>query len=167
MDFTKMLHKFTVVPSLTDELVALQRVAYNLWWCWEPDAINLFRRLDAELWQATRHNPVEMLGILQQTTLESLKSDEGFMAHLRMVDEKLSDYLAEKTWFQKTCNGSSQMKVAYFSMEFGLHEIAAGLFRRSGHPGRRPPQIRLRPGRCPWWAWACSTAGLLPPVSQQ
>ncbi|MDR3579115.1 MAG: glycosyltransferase family 1 protein [Oryzomonas sp.] len=122
MDFTKMLHKFTVVPSLTDELVALQRVAYNLWWCWEPDAINLFRRLDAELWQATRHNPVEMLGILQQTTLENLKSDEGFMAHLKMVDEKLSDYLAEKTWFQKTCNGNSRMKVAYFSMEFGLHE---------------------------------------------
>jgi len=122
MDFTKMLHKFTVVPSLTDELIALQRVAYNLWWCWEPDAINLFRRLDAELWQATRHNPVEMLGILQQTTLENLKSDEGFMAHLRMVDEKLADYLAEKTWFLKTCNGSSQMKVAYFSMEFGLHE---------------------------------------------
>ena len=122
MDFTKMLHKFTVVPSLTDELAALQRVAYNLWWCWEPDAINLFRRLDAELWQSTRHNPVEMLGILQQTTLESLKSDEGFMAHLKMVDEKLSDYLAEKTWFQKTGNGSSKMKVAYFSMEFGLHE---------------------------------------------
>ncbi|KAB0671687.1 glycosyltransferase family 1 protein [Oryzomonas sagensis] len=122
MDFTKMLHKFTVVPSLTDELVALQRVAYNFWWCWEPDAINLFRRLDTELWEATRHNPVEMLGILQQTTLESLKNDEGFMAHLAMVDEKLSDYLAEKTWFQKTCNGSSQMKAAYFSMEFGLHE---------------------------------------------
>jgi len=122
MDFTRMLHKFTVVPSLTDELVALQRVAYNLWWCWEPDAINLFRRLDAELWQSTRHNPVEMLGILQQTTLESLKNDEGFMAHLKMVDEKLSDYLGEKTWFQKTCNGNSEMKVAYFSMEFGLHE---------------------------------------------
>jgi len=122
MDFTKMLHKFTVVPSLTAELAALQRVAYNLWWCWEPDAINLFRRLDTELWQATRHNPVEMLGILQQTTLENLKGDEGFMAHLKMVDEKLSDYLAEKTWFQKTCNGSSRMKVAYFSMEFGLHE---------------------------------------------
>jgi len=122
MDFTKMLHKFTVVPSLTKELAALQRVAYNLWWSWEPDAINLFRRLDTELWHATRHNAVEMLGILQQTTLENLKNDEGFMAHLKMVDEKLSDYLTEKTWFQKTCNGNSQMKVAYFSMEFGLHE---------------------------------------------
>src|SRR5450631_1076206 len=122
MDFTRMLHKFTIVPSLTEELAALQRIAYNLWWCWEPDAINLFRRLDADLWQSTRHNPVEMLGILQQTTLESLKSDEGFMAHLKMVDEKLSEYLGEKTWFLKNANGDSKMKVAYFSMEFGLHE---------------------------------------------
>jgi starch phosphorylase len=122
MDFTKMLHKFTVVPSLTEELSALQRIAYNLWWCWEPEAISLFRRMDADLWQSTRHNPVEMLGILQQTTLESLKSDEGFMAHLKMVDEKLSDYLSEKTWFQRNANGDSKMKVAYFSMEFGLHE---------------------------------------------
>ena len=122
MDFTKMLHTFTVVPSLTKELAALQRIAYNMWWCWEPDAISLFRRIDAELWQATRHNPVEMLGILQQTTLEGLKNDEGFMAHLRMVDEKLQEYLQKKTWFQKNYNGNSSMKVAYFSMEFGLHE---------------------------------------------
>lgn len=122
MDFTRILHKFTVIPSLTDELAALQRVAYNLWWCWEPDATNLFRRLDPDLWKSTRHNPVEMLGILQQTTLEALKNDEGFMAHLRLVDEKLSDYLQAKTWFQKTCNGASGMKLAYFSMEYGLHE---------------------------------------------
>ena len=122
MDFSKMLHTFTVVPSLTGELAALQRIAYNLWWCWEPDAINLFRRMDVDLWKATRHNPVEMLGILQQTTLETLQNDEGFMAHLKMVDEKLTDYMEEKTWFQKNANGSSNMRVAYFSMEFGLHE---------------------------------------------
>jgi len=122
MDFKKMLHKFTVVPSLSDELAALERIAYNLWWCWEPDAIDLFRRMGEDLWKSTRHNPVEMLGILQQTTLEALKSDEGFMAHLKMVDEKLSEYLEEKTWFQKNANGNSKMEVAYFSMEFGLHE---------------------------------------------
>ena len=122
MDFTKMLHKFTIVPSLTKELTALQRIAYNLWWCWETDAINLFRRLDADLWKSTRHNPVEMLGIMQQTTLDGLKNDEGFMAHLKKVDEKLSEYLGAKTWFQGSCNGNSRMKVAYFSMEFGLHE---------------------------------------------
>jgi starch phosphorylase len=122
MDFSKMLHTFSVVPSLSGDLAALQRIAYNLWWCWEPDAINLFRRMDADLWQSTRHNPVEMLGILQQTTLETLQNDEGFMAHLKMVEEKLDDYLQEKTWFQKNANSNPAMKIAYFSMEYGLHE---------------------------------------------
>ena len=122
MDFSKMLHTFTVVPSLTGELAALQRIANNLWWCWEPDAIALFRRMDADLWRSTRHNPVEMLGILQQTTLESLQADDGFMAHLKMVDEKLNDYLRERAWFQKDSTDGAGMRVAYFSMEFGLHE---------------------------------------------
>ncbi|MFZ3208599.1 MAG: alpha-glucan family phosphorylase, partial [Geobacteraceae bacterium] len=122
MDFSKILHRFTVVPSLPEELAALQRIAYNLWWSWDIDAINLFKRLDPELWQETRHNPVEMLGILQQATLDNLKADEGFMAHLRLVDEKLSEYLSAKSWFEKVINGDKALHVAYFSMEFGLHE---------------------------------------------
>lgn len=125
MDFSKMLHKFTVVPSLSDELAPLQRIAYNLWWSWDRDAIALFKRLDPDLWTSTRHNPVEMLGIMQQTMLESLKQDEGFMAHLQMVDEKLTAYLSEKSWFQKEYDGDTGLKTAYFSMEFGLHESLA------------------------------------------
>ena len=122
MDFSKMLHRFTVIPSLPPELAALQKIAYNLWWTWEPEAIELFRRLDTELWKATRHNPVEMLGILQQVTLEGLKADEGFMSHLAQVEEKLNEYLSTKTWFEKVYNGDKALQAAYFSMEFGLHE---------------------------------------------
>jgi starch phosphorylase len=122
MDFTKFLHRFTVVPSLHEELAALQRIAYNLWWCWEPEAIALFKRIDLELWRETRHNPVEMLGILQQATLDGLRGDEGFMSHMAQVDEKLREYLSGKTWYERTSKGKKGMKVAYFSMEFGLHE---------------------------------------------
>jgi glycogen phosphorylase len=122
MDFSKFLHRFTVIPSLPEELAALQRIAYNLWWCWEPDAIALFKRLDMELWRETRHNPVEMLGILQQATLDGLKGDEGFMSHLAEVDFKLREYLSGKTWYERSYKGKKGMKVAYFSMEFGLHE---------------------------------------------
>jgi starch phosphorylase len=122
MNFSKILHRFTVIPSLPKELAGLQRIAYNLWWSWEPDAIDLFRRLDPELWRETRHNPVEILGTLQQATLEGLKADEGFMSHLAMVEEKLADYLAGTTWFAKIFKGANQPRIAYFSMEFGLHE---------------------------------------------
>jgi len=122
MDFTKFLHRFTVVPSLHEEVAALQRIAYNLWWCWEPEAIALFKRIDLELWRETRHNPVEMLGILQQSTLDGLRADEGFMSHMAQVDEKLREYLSSKTWYERTSKGKKGMRVAYFSMEFGLHE---------------------------------------------
>ena len=122
MDFAGTMHRFTVVPSLTGKLAALQRIACNLWWCWDPEAISLFRRIDTDLWQDTRHNPVEMLGILQQTTLDSLKSDEGFMAHLKLVDSRLTDYLSGKTWYDRRGDCAPEMKVAYFSMEYGLHE---------------------------------------------
>jgi starch phosphorylase len=122
MDFTKMLHRFTVIPSLPPELAALHRIAYNLWWTWEPGAIELFKRLDPDLWKETRHNPVEIIGILQQTTLEGLITDEGFMSHLAQVDEKLSEYLTSSTWFEKYHPGNGKLRIAYFSMEFGLHE---------------------------------------------
>lgn len=120
MNLSTTLHRFTVVPSLPKELAGLQRIACNLWWSWEPEAIGLFKRLDPELWRLTRHNPMEMLGSLQQATFESLMADEGFMSHLAQVEEKLDDYLASRTWYER--HGNPGARIAYFSMEFGLHE---------------------------------------------
>ena len=120
MNLSTTLHRFTVVPSLPKELAGLQRIACNLWWSWEPEAIALFQRLDPELWRLTRHNPMEMLGSLQQATFEGLMADEGFMSHLSQVEERLDDYLASRTWYQR--HGNPGARIAYFSMEFGLHE---------------------------------------------
>ncbi|WP_224983757.1 alpha-glucan family phosphorylase [Geomonas agri] len=120
MNLFSTLHRFTVVPSLPKELAGLQRIAYNLWWTWEPEAIGLFKRLDPELWRATRHNPLEMLGCLQQATYDSLMLDEGFMSHLAQVEERLDEYLASRTWYER--HGNPRARIAYFSMEFGLHE---------------------------------------------
>lgn len=122
MDLSKKLHRFTVVPSLPRELSGLHTIAYNLWWTWEPQAIELFRRVDLDLWRETHHNPVKMLGSLQQSRLEELLADDGFMAHLRRVEELLREYMEGKTWYEKARKADSPLCVAYFSMEFGLHE---------------------------------------------
>jgi len=122
MDLSRKLHRFTVVPSLPEELSGLTAIAYNLWWTWEPEAIELFRRIDRELWSETRHNPVKMLGVLQQKRLEELLGDDGFMAQLQRVNNRFQDYLEGKTWYQKARNGEKNCSIAYFSMEFGLHE---------------------------------------------
>jgi starch phosphorylase len=122
MDLSKKLHRFTVVPSLPQELFGLHTIAYNLWWTWEPQAIELFKRVDLELWRETRHNPVKMLGSLQQSRIEELLADDGFMAHLQRVEEMLREYMEGSTWYQKARKSAPPLQVAYFSMEFGLHE---------------------------------------------
>jgi starch phosphorylase len=65
----KPIKTFVVVPSLPDALAPLKDLAHNLWWCWNPEAIALWRRLDPVQWEETYHNPVKMLGIISQERL--------------------------------------------------------------------------------------------------
>ena len=60
-----------VVPNLPEPLTRLRELAYNLRWSWDHDTIGLFRRLDRELWETTGHNPVWMLGLIDQVALGS------------------------------------------------------------------------------------------------
>ncbi|HEY5974394.1 MAG TPA: alpha-glucan family phosphorylase, partial [Geobacteraceae bacterium] len=122
MDFSVMPHRFTVVPSLPPELSGLQRIAGNFWWCWEPEAIKLFQRIDQELWKSTRHNPIAMLGSLQQAAIDNLTTDEGFLSNLAMVEEKLHEYLSARTWYDKASDDDQAGTISYFSMEYGIHE---------------------------------------------
>ena len=113
---------FTVVPSLPKHLQPLTEIAYNLWWCWNRDAIDLFRRLDRDLWESTHHNPILMLGQVSQARLEEVAHDEGFLGHMRRVAQELHEYLhTRETWFQGRHGARHEgLTIAYFSMEFGL-----------------------------------------------
>ena len=71
------IRSFEVVPALPEPLQPLLEIAYNLWWSWHPEAVELFIRLDRELWQQTHHNPVKMLGTISQEKLDAAARDEG------------------------------------------------------------------------------------------
>lgn len=117
--------RFNVRPDLPERLKPLGILAQNLWWSWTPDAIDLFRRLDPELWRNTNHNPTEMLGLLSPERMQVLLKDDVFLSHLDQAFEDLDQYLSAKTWFARMCEerGDTSTKcVAYFSLEFGLHE---------------------------------------------
>ncbi len=118
----KFLGSYNVVPSLPENLEKLRELAYNIHWSWNPDARELFRRLDRELWDDTNHNPVMILGRISQERLEEISHDDGFKAHLQRVHNKLNEYLTEKTWFQKKYNFDDSFNIIYFSAEFGLTE---------------------------------------------
>src|SRR5208337_280660 len=88
------VHTFSVVPSLPPAIEGLRTAAYNLRWCWSHDSVELFRRLDRDLWEKTGHNPVLLLGTIEQAKLENAASDDPFLAHLRRVQSNLETYLA-------------------------------------------------------------------------
>ena len=116
------LRTFTIEPSLPEQLSALLEIARNLWWCWQGDALELFRRLEPKEWEDCYHNPVAMLGRVPQERLTELASDEGFLAHLQRIHADLKRYLSSPGWWRKTYGDSPQPQVAYFCAEFGLHE---------------------------------------------
>ena len=114
---------FSVVPRLPEALEPLRKLAYNLWWCWDPESVRLFRRLDPTLWEETYHNPVRLLGAVSQERLYNMAEDSGFKAHMNRVLATLDRYLAEDRWYQRRGGASgSQGVIAYFSAEFGLSE---------------------------------------------
>lgn len=113
-----------VYPRYPENLERLYVLAYDLWTTWNYDAIRLFYHVDASLFQAGKHNPVRLLLSLSQERIDELARDEGFLFELDQVWENYQEYMAYDPGAD-----AGQMKglgpgdvVAYFSMEFGLHE---------------------------------------------
>ncbi len=114
---------FTIEPSLPDALIRLKDIARNLFWTWHPETIRLFHRLDPDLWEGTGHNPVQMLGLVEQQRLEKLARDDSFVAQLDRVWNTLQGHLSdETTWFGKLEGLPEGFNVAYFSAEFGVSD---------------------------------------------
>jgi starch phosphorylase len=119
----KPVARINVIPDLPEPLSRLQELAYNLRWAWDHETIALFRRLDADLWRATEHNPVWMLGLISQERLNAAVEDPAFMAHYNRVCAAFDAYMnPTSTWFKNQYGSEKPPVIAYFSMEFGLAE---------------------------------------------
>lgn len=95
----------------------LRAIANNLWWCWDHEATELFARLDPERWEELGHNPITLLNELPDTLLA-----ERTNGHLDRVEGRLREYLGtDQTWWKQQ-GFSLPGPIAYFSMEFALHE---------------------------------------------
>jgi starch phosphorylase len=130
----KPIRTFNVSPSLPPQLEPLRKLAYNLHWDWNFETTDLFRRLDRDLWESSRYNPVLMLGTISQARLQEAAEDEGFLAQMDRAARQLEAYLKERTWYRKNRKldiapsestsaivaQPSQECYAYFSAEFGL-----------------------------------------------
>lgn len=130
----KHIQLFNVAPWLPEELSFLETLARNIWWCWNFDAIELFRRIDPKLWRETGHNPIQFLSKIPRERFEALAEDDSFLSHLEQVmnryeTEALHSRDGKPISHEPNC-------IAYFSLEYGLHEsikfYAGGLGCLSG-----------------------------------
>lgn len=118
----KTIQTYSVAPKIPENMKKLFDVMNNLWWTWTPSAIALFDRMDRSLWHETHHNPTLMMTLIKQDRLESLAEDPIFLSNLEKVHSDLTNYIERKTWFDIHFSESKNSTIAYFSLEFGIHE---------------------------------------------
>jgi len=118
------LHRYEVQPSIPAELEPLTALAHNLWWSWNESARALFARIDPELYERVSENPIATLLRAPQARLDALAADPAYLAELARIREELAAYLGRETWFDRAYGKSplAGSTIAYFSMEFGIHE---------------------------------------------
>lgn len=118
----KAYRSYTVRPRLPESLQPLSDLAMNLWWSYTPDARELLRRIDRDLWDESGHNPVKMMGQVSQERWQELAEDASFGQHLDRVMMDFERYLHGETWFSRNYPDEVDRTVAYFSFEYGLSE---------------------------------------------
>jgi glycogen phosphorylase len=119
----KPIYTYNVKPSIPGSLKNLELLASNFLWGWDHQLMDVFMRLDLDLWEKTDHNPVKMLGTVSQDRLNFLAEDDAFLAQLERATHRFIDYTESKTsWFTKNHTGTGKFLVAYFSAEFGITE---------------------------------------------
>ncbi|MGB8227070.1 MAG: alpha-glucan family phosphorylase, partial [Sedimentisphaerales bacterium] len=116
------IRNFTVLPALPEALKGLRVIAQNMFWSWNPEIIELFRQIDPEKWEQSGHNPIRLLGLVSQTRLNDLAEKQGFTYQLKQAQEKLEHYISSPGWFDKVWDKTPKPVIAYFSLEFGIHE---------------------------------------------
>ena len=107
-------HRLMVEKSIPERLKPLEELSRNLWWCWTVAARDLFESVDEELWVKVDRNPIALLDKLSAARCEELCADKDFLKRMDTVYKEFTEYMAEKP-------SPEHAKVAYFSMEYGLH----------------------------------------------
>ncbi|MDD3049810.1 MAG: alpha-glucan family phosphorylase [Candidatus Cloacimonetes bacterium] len=118
--------EFYVKPKLPSELEHLFEMAQNVWSTWDSDAYQLYSRIDPVLFRKFNHNPVKLLHSVSEKRLEELAHSKGFLYEMDSVYWKFRNYMNFPGDFHDEQGNKieidSEFNVAYFSMEYGLHE---------------------------------------------
>ncbi len=108
------------MSTMLQKLLTLTR--HNLWWTWRPEVRVIFRDLDPELHHRSRENPLVFLRQIDPERLERRALDVDAPAR---IDRALRHFQLEqegRKWGSIHCSALGGRPIAYFCMEFGIHD---------------------------------------------
>ncbi|MDR2038294.1 MAG: alpha-glucan family phosphorylase [Bacteroidales bacterium] len=112
--YTPKWKRMLINKNIPDKLKPLEELANNLWWCWNDDAEELFKSIDTVAWEESQKNPVVFLELIPYNKMKALEKNPDFMSNLDRVHSRFEEYMKAK-------ESRQDPKIAYFSMEYGLH----------------------------------------------
>lgn len=104
----------TVKSHIPTVLKPLDEMAHNLWFCWNREALDLFKSLDAKIWSEVHENPVELLNRISYKRLKVMSTDKDLVARMNSVYKQFRDYMDEP-------KRTDRASVAYLCMEYGMN----------------------------------------------
>lgn len=106
--------RITVLSSLPEKLSVINEFIKNLWWTWDCKTLELFEEIDPVIWKECERNPILLFERVDYARLKELENDKEFLRKLKSANERYKNYMAR--------TDKKPPRIAYFSMEFGLHE---------------------------------------------
>ena len=107
--------KILIEPTLPSSLEKLRELTRNIWWTWDHQAKKLFASIQDGLWKNYNYNPIYMLERMTYEQLNELANDKNFLEKLDKVYNRFKAYMKER-------QNQDPKTIAYFSMEYGLHD---------------------------------------------
>ncbi|MBN1798713.1 MAG: alpha-glucan family phosphorylase [Spirochaetales bacterium] len=115
--------QFSVKASIPEALSKLRELAYNLWWSWNLESQEAFSLIDAALFEKAGNNPVALLESINPQRLHALEKNTHYLTQYKSIIAGFENYRQQdKTVIAGLDIFSKAHPIAYFSMEYGLHE---------------------------------------------
>lgn len=121
-DNPRIIHPIcSPLPSEVEGFDSLAELALDLRSSWNHATDEVWRRLDAELWEITQ-NPWVVLQTVSRHRIEQVLGDADFRKTVDALLDVRRQTAEQPAWFQQTHSESPLTCAAYFSMEFMLSE---------------------------------------------
>lgn len=95
----------------------------NLWWSWHPEVVQIFQLIDPVRWIELGHNPIALLREYTPEQFEQRVMELALQTRIDVAYRRFQKYVGERPlWARQNAGVLGSRPVAYFSLEFGLHE---------------------------------------------